>query len=178
MVERLIIEGGSDTRNGELRRGFYQLLSKEVEDGLIPRIQMGDSKKESIKKFLSSKNSVSLLIDLDHKESFRMQDIDEHNLQSKQEHVFYMIQEMEAWFLSQPDLLTSFYKDIDWEDFKDTNVCEISKPSETLQERTRRSSSRKYHKIKHAVELLPQLDTKRLAVDFPDFKKLIDTIKN
>jgi len=178
MVETLIIEGGSDTRNGSLRRGFHELLSKEISEELIPRIIMGNGKSEAIKKFLSKTKSVNLLIDLDNNESFRDEDLINNNLQTHENIVFYMIQEMEAWFLSQTDILTSFYPDINWDNIIMNDISEIPKPSKVLGTLTEKSKSRKYHKIKHSVELLPLLDTKKLALDFPDFKELIDSIKN
>ncbi len=177
MVRLLVIEGGSDTRNGSLRRGFHDLLSKEIQENLIPRIIMGDSKNESIKKFLTIKNPSNLLIDLDKDESFRDEDISNNNLQVHRDKVFYMIQEMEAWFLSQTDILVSYYPDIDWDDIRAKKVSEIHRPAYVLGTLTQKSKSRKYHKIKHAVELLPQLDTKKLAVDFPDFQRLLDVLR-
>jgi len=177
MVGFLIIEGGSDTRNGSLRRGFYELLSKEIEENLIPRIIMGDSKKESIRKFLTIRDSSSLLIDLDKDKSFRDEDISYNNLQVYKDKVFYMIQEMEAWFLSQTDILASYYPDIDWDDIRKKEISEIPRPANVLGVLTQKSKSRKYHKIKHAVELLPQLDTKKLATDFSDFQRLLNVLK-
>ena len=53
MVDVLIIEGGSDIRNGDLRRSFHELLSKEIQEELIPYIIMGDGKNDAIKKFLA-----------------------------------------------------------------------------------------------------------------------------
>ncbi len=178
MVETLIIEGGSDIRNGSLRRGFHELLSKEINEDIIPRIIMGNGKNEAIKKFLSKTKSVNLLIDLDKNESFRNEDLINNNLKTHENRVFYMIQEMEAWFLSQTDILTSFYPDINWDDIIMNDISEIQKPSDDLKDFTRQSKSRMYHKIKHSVKLLPLLNTKKLAIDFPDFKKLIDSIKN
>ena len=139
---------------------------------------MGDSKNESIKKFLTIKDSANLLIDLDKNESFRNEDLINNDLKTHENIVFYMIQEMEAWFLSQTDILTSFYPDINWDDIKMKEISKIPKPSKVLGTLTEKSKSRKYHKIKHSVELLPLLDTKKLALDFPDFKELIDSIKN
>ena len=129
MVERLIIEGGSDKRNGSLRVAFYKLLSKEIQEDLIPKILMGNGKNESIKKYFSSSEVASLLIDLDNEELFREKDISDNSLQDHRDYVFYMIQEMEAWFLSQPDLLNSYYVDVDWSILDRIIVCEVPKPS-------------------------------------------------
>ena len=51
----LIIEGATDTRNGILRQGFHKLLVQKLE-GKMPRIIMGEGKKQSIDKFLNYKN--------------------------------------------------------------------------------------------------------------------------
>jgi len=178
MVIVLIIEGGAASRNGNLRIGFHKLLIKELKEDSIPRIIMGESKKESIKKFINSNKESSLLIDLDKEESYRMSDLVENNLKDSDDFVFYMIQEMEAWFFSQPEILHDFYPDIPLNNFTHKDIMKINNPAELLQEITQFSKSRKYHKIKHAVELLPQLDTGKLKSDFPEFKRLIEILKN
>ena len=140
---------------------------------------MGNGKKEAVKKFRAlSQNNKGLLIDLDAPESKRDKDLSDNHLGELKVYVFYMIQEMEAWFLSQPQLLENFYKDIDWKDLYDIEASQIARPSTILQEKTRYSNRRKYHKIKHAVELLPMLNTKKLSADFIDFQRLISTLKN
>jgi len=103
----LFVEGTKDTSNGDLRKGFNKLLSKKL-SGKMPRIVMGDGKKQAIDKFQNSNNSL-LLCDLDGPEEKRERDISEHSLYESQHRVYYMIQEMEAWFISQPDILDKFY---------------------------------------------------------------------
>lgn len=50
MVTKLIVEGTTDTSNGDLRKGFNKLLSKKL-SGKMPRIVMGDGKTQAINKF-------------------------------------------------------------------------------------------------------------------------------
>ncbi len=96
--------------------------------------------------------------------------------------VFYMIQEMESWFLSQPDILDKFYgldnckKSIS-DRIKKTKAAEIEHPDEELMRITKTTRKGEYHKIKHAVELLKLLDANRLEIEFSDFKKLIERLK-
>ncbi|MCD4665211.1 MAG: DUF4276 family protein [Bacteroidales bacterium] len=106
----LIIEGTTDTRNGILRQGFHKLLEQKLK-GKMPRIVMGDGKNQAIDKFLHSVNNKTphLLIDLDGPKSKRYEDIKKNNLSKNSDIVFYMIQEMEAWFLSQPEILDNYY---------------------------------------------------------------------
>jgi len=178
MVKLLIIEGGAERKNGNLRAGFYQLLAKEVPETDLPRIIMGNSQKESIKKIHNSPSGKSLLVDLDHPSDYQNTFLNKMNLTNDKAVVFFMIQEMEAWFISQPNVLKSYYPDIDFTQFGDKNPKDIIKPSLELETITRYSKSRKYHKIKHAVELLPLLDTDKLKQDFSDFKQLVTALKN
>ncbi len=107
----IFIEGEPNSPNGDPRQGFTKLLKQKL-DGKLPRIILGGGKKQTIDKFLNNRleaDEFLLLIDLDNDESFRATDLIKHNLKPKSEDVFYMIQELEAWFLSQPDVLDKFY---------------------------------------------------------------------
>jgi hypothetical protein len=175
----LIIEGTSDTRNGNLRQGFHKLLEQQLK-GKMPRIVMGDGKNQAIKKFLNYSNDrfPGLLIDLDKKESFKEDDLKKNKLYDKSVFVYYMVQEMEAWFLSQPKILDSYYSEKISKKIPNRPAMEISKPSDLLYQITKTSKKRKYHKVVHAVDLLQNLDAKKLMEDFEDFKSLIQTLSN
>lgn len=111
MVKRsyLFIEGTTDTSNGNLREGFNKLLVKKLE-GKMPTISMGDGKKQTIDKFKNSFNS-NMLCDLDAPETKIADDLKENEISDYKDSVFFMIQEMEAWFISQPEILDHFYND-------------------------------------------------------------------
>ena len=175
----LIIEGAKDTRNGILRQGFNKLLVQKLE-GNMPRIVMGEGKQQAIDKFINYRNSRKpyLLVDLDNKESEKENDLKNSNLIDHKKEVYFMIQEMEAWFLSQPDVLNSYYASDISGNLPDKHTKEIDKPSDFLFDLTKRTKKGKYHKIKHAVDLLQQLDAARLMEDFDDFDKLVKALKN
>jgi hypothetical protein len=89
---------------------------------------------------------------------------------------------MESWFLSQPDILDKFYgldnnKKKVSEKISKKKAIEIPHPDEELMRITKNTQKGKYHKIKHAVELLKLLDANKLEIDFLDFKKLIERLK-
>jgi len=87
-----------------------------------------------------------------------------------------MIQETEAWFLSQPQLLDEFFGEAISTKIPDRDPQDISKPNKELQKWTRQSPKGKYHKVRHAVELLKKLDAEKLRNDFPDVNQLILTL--
>ncbi len=175
----LIIEGTSDTRNGNLRQGFHKLLGQKLK-GKMPRIVMGDGKHQAIKKFRTINNDRDpmLLIDLDEKENLRFDDLKKNNLSNESEMVFYMIQEMEAWFLSQPEILDDYYSGTISKKIPKGLARDISNPSDLLYKITKSKKKKKYHKVVHAVDLLQKLDATKLMVDFEDFNRLIETLNN
>lgn len=174
MKKFLFIEGTSVTTNGDLRITFGKLFEKKLK-GKMPRIIMGNSVNKTIDKFNTDKtiNPKFLLIDLDAPKNKKNNKITEYNLKDKQKCVFFMIQEMEAWFLSQPELLDSIFKSNISEKIRNKNSEEIEKPSKLLQELT----NGKYHKVKSATKLLPRLDPDKLIIQFEDFKNLIKELK-
>jgi hypothetical protein len=80
----------------------------------MPRIVMGDSREQTIRKFQNEKRTTKkfLLIDLDAPKVKRTEVLYELKLQDAEVNTFFMIQETEAWFLSQPQLLGAmlFYR--------------------------------------------------------------------
>lgn len=180
----LFIEGEPNTPNGDLRQGFAKLLGKRIE-GQLPRINLGGGKSQTVRKFLKNKfeaDAFLLLIDLDRPEEEKEQDIRDNDLLPQIENVFYMVQEMETWFLSQPDVLDSFFgvdnkKKKVSDKLSKRKITEIPDPKGELKNATKDSKRGEYHEIKHGVELLKLLDAKRLEDTFIDFKNLIERLK-
>ena len=141
----------------------------------MPTISMGDGKQQTINKFLNSAGS-KLLCDLDAPSSEVASDLNNFKITSRKDAVFYMIQEMEGWFLSQPLILDEFYniKISEKLTVKHGNLFEH--PDKELQRLTKGCKKGTYHKVQHGVELLKLLDSKKLAMDFSDFKRLIESL--
>jgi Domain of unknown function (DUF4276) len=180
----LFVEGESNSPNGDLRQGLSKLLEQKLK-GKMPKIILGDGKAQTVKQFKTNKLGATmslLLVDLDGNESEKEQDLQDYELLDYVENVFYMIQEMESWFLSQPNILDGFYGKDDngkliSEKIPNKNAMKISNPDEMLQQFTKNTKRGKYHKIRHSVELLKLLNASQLEDDFPDFKKLIEKLQ-
>lgn len=168
----LYVEGTTDDTNGDLRQGFENLLKKELA-GKMPSIKLGDGISQTIDKFKNTEGVKFLLIDLDGVNETKEKRLKNYDLPIEQ--TFFMVQAMEAWFLSQPEMLNEFYK----KDLKipKKHASEIIKPDIKLRELTKNSPKKEYHKVRHAVELLAKLDIEKLKKTFPDFNDLIEVLK-
>lgn len=185
----LFVEGEPNSPNGDLRQGFSKLLEQKLK-GKMPKIIMGGGylqggKSQTIHKFKTNQleaDMILLLIDLDKPESEIPKDLEENGLIDKKDNVFYMIQEMESWFLSQADVLDTFYgidgfgKKVS-EKIAKKRITDIANPDEELIKITKNTKRGQYHKIRHAVELLKLLDAIKLEKDFVDFRSLIEKLQ-
>jgi hypothetical protein len=206
MVEiRIVVEGGvlqhintsaATINNSEkLREGFYKLLSKVVQpDNFNLVIELGASDKnaaKSFKKYATINPNTALLIDLDGSKSTIGQRLSDLGVSKLNNRVFFMIQEMEAWIISQPDAIEECYKTryirekagIKLEDdelFK-VHPEEIKKPSEKLkvllgkyysEMKGNVKKKKKYGKLKDAPLLIENLDISKLTETFDDINSL------
>jgi hypothetical protein len=181
MVKSLVlfIEGTKDDSNGNLRQGFNKLLSKELQN-CMPRIKMGDNTSDTIKTFIKTienGGNALLLVDLDKTEEFRNPFYKENNIENYSEISFLMIQEMESWFISQPDVLEKFYGIKLSNKIRDKQPSLIENPDILIERLTKKSKRGKYHKVNHAALILEILDSKKLMESFIDFKNLISFMK-
>lgn len=178
----LYVEGTSDLDNGSLRKAFSDLLKKELK-GKMPQIIMGDGISQTIDKFMSKPLLANehryLLIDSDQTftEDVRISIMKKFNdgkpnkkKSMEKENTFFMVQEAEAWILSQPEILEK--AQIDTSSLPKRNVMEITKPSEELA-RLYKLSMKEYHKVIDFVKVFPGLDSKKLRDYFEEYNRLI-----
>ncbi|MGX7685621.1 DUF4276 family protein [Flectobacillus roseus] len=205
MVEvSILVEGGvhpnsnasADTfdNSEKLRESFQSLLSKGVQDNRIQiKIDTKGSYTSIIKMPLHS-NQLALL-DLDGDQSQRTVRLKEYQLDQHQDFVFFMIQAMESWILSQPDKIETTFeaytKIIDgslaeFQALKDMSPEDISNPSGVLNsllqsyfesEKAGKIKKLKYGKLKNSHLLIQQLDPEKLKYQFEDFHYLLNKIK-
>lgn len=169
----VFIEGSSNDKNGNLRQGFGKLFEQKLK-GRMPKIILGDDKHATIRKFkgdnLSEKKAI--LIDLDANEETRDAQLKELGLDEAQ--TFFMIQELEVWFISQSEILDSYYNTDIKSKIQNKNPKAISNPSDVLADLTKQTKKGEYHKVKHATDLLKKLSLVTLEKSFEDVKRLVD----
>lgn len=212
---QLFVEGGVlpnenlavETMNNsnKLRESLHHLLSQLITPNkfdliILPR----SSNNQTVKDFkadLEKDSNSLLLIDLDVPKSEKKVRITELNLVECAEKVFFMVQEMETWVLSQPDIMEQFAKQKDYKRkntdkiiaentlLKGKNIEEISKPSNTLntlfgqyfevyEKRRDKHKPATYGKLKDAPDLLKLLNFSKLLNDFEDVRLLKMKIEN
>ena len=185
MNKVIYIEGSSDVENGNLRVAFAKLLEKELK-GNMPKIVMGNGKDQTIDKFYSTPLKINefrfLLIDSDffiiEKKSLCTQFNDKKEkrlIDCTENNTYFMVQESEAWILSQPGILNNY--NIKTHHLPVKNVMEITKPSEKLAE-LYQLSGMTYHKVRDFCKIFPEIDTPKLKVYFPEFNELIKTLSD
>jgi hypothetical protein len=177
LVRILFIEGSKDDTSGSLSQGFTKLFEKVLK-GSMPRIIMGDGISTTSNKFVKNQRSkyAFLLIDSDGDETTLEQRRKDYSLTEKSEFVFFMIQEVEAWFISQPEIIDNYFGKGVSKTLPKKKPKDIEKPSLILQQATKNTKKGKYHKIAHCVDLLEMLDPVKLKDDFPQFKNLIKKV--
>jgi len=173
----LFIEGTQDRSNGTLRQGFHKLL-RQLLKGNMPRIIMGNGKSQAIKKFKKNKLSPMgyLLIDLDAEKTQKELSLEQAGLLHHKDMVFFMIQEMEAWFISQPAILDAYYNKPISASLPKAPPQNIADPATLLKRMTKDTQKGTYHKVKHGTALLELLDAHVLRTAFAEFDAMIRKI--
>ncbi|MEA5259246.1 DUF4276 family protein [Arcicella aquatica] len=212
MVEvSILLEGGvhpnsnasADTfdNSERLRESFHQLLSKGLNNTEEIRIEI-DTKASytSVLKAIKSGKEVSsntlALLDLDGDESQRNKRIVQYGLEEYRDFVFFMIQTMESWILSQPDAIEKTF--VSYDKIMDLPIAEnellkgllpqsISQPDKVLNsllleyyqyERGGKIKKVKYGKLKNSYLLIEQLDINELRRQFADVNNLLNKIND
>ena len=200
----ILVEGGvhphsnasADTfdNSEKLRESFQTLLSKGVQDDRIQiKIDTKGSYTSIIKIPLHS--SQLALLDLDGDQSQRTVRLKEYQLDKHQDFVFFMIQAMESWILSQPDAIEKTFEEYtkiledslaEFQALKDASPEDISNPSGVLNsllqsyfeyEKAGKIKKLKYGKLKNSHLMIQQLDPEILEYQFEDFHYLLNKIK-
>ncbi|MDR6560193.1 MULTISPECIES: DUF4276 family protein [unclassified Arcicella] len=212
MVEvSILLEGGvhpnsnasADTfdNSERLRESFHQLLSRGLNNTDKIRIEI-DTKASytSVIKAIKSGKEVSsntlALLDLDGDESQRDTRIVQYGLEEYRDFVFFMIQTMEGWILSQPDAIEKTF--VSYDKIIDLPIAEnellkgllpqsISQPDKVLNsllleyyqdERGGKIKKVKYGKLKNSYLLIEQLDINELRRQFADVNNLLNKIND
>lgn len=196
----LIVEGGVYTDNvsaetasnvESLRQSLHKFFNRVLSrDDIEITIFMGAGYRNAAKQFVEENSLMSLFVDSDspaktkHLWFERLINTEHPEMtiiipEEKKMHVFFMVQEMEAWFLKQPECLSRWAEmegysrkdaklDISEHSLiKGKDIESISKPSEKLSLLMKRfffkeTKAAKYGKLKNAPLLLDSLNVDSL----------------
>ena len=207
MVElKVLVEGGvhpNDNQNADtvdnsasLRESFRKLLSKGIERNEKVRIvvDMQGSYMNAAKNFKNTSKNTCLLIDLDAPPSKKEEKLRQLKLIERKDDVFFMVQTMETWILSQVAVLDDCYgdfrkNDLDLKQYvqlQNADIQQIANPDALLntllfenfeQIKGDKIKPLKYGKIKNSYLLLEKLNINTLKNDFEDVFLLLEKIK-
>lgn len=95
--------------------------------------------------------------------------------------VFWMVQLMEAWFLTDPEALEAYYGKAGFSSkaiggTQDVEAVPKSEVLRRLKTATKDTSKGAYHKVKHAPHLLEWLDADRVKQRAPHCRLLFDAV--
>lgn len=183
-MKKIFIEGEN---NPSLRTAFAKLLEQELK-GMMPRIVLGNGISQTIDKFrtfpLEEGEERYLLVDSDEPLIDKEQLIFKVNnekcngknavVDARMDNTFFMVQEVEAWILSQPTALkrVGILKGLPV-----LNVECIEKPSERLF-LIYSQNGKTYHKIREFPRIFGLLDSRQLKETCQEYCMLINALSN
>lgn len=165
-----------------LRQGFSSLFNQVKGNNVKLSFIACGGKDHAVTKFKGGRKGNTnkiLLIDLDGAENTKNEKLNSMGLEPKV--VFFMVQEMEAWFLSQHEVLDKHYSKEVSEHLPKKHAKDIATPSSVLKEMVAKhatGANKEYHKVKDAAMLLQKIDIRRLRNDFTDVENLVVALQN
>lgn len=178
----IFVEGSRNTDNGDLRIGFGKLL-RSANLPQQPRIIMGNDTAGTVRlwrleleKPRSEFEYVLLLVDLDGPSASRAAWLATHGLTAHAARIFFMVQKMEAWFLSQPAMVHVFYQPKLAHSLPKAAPEQVPHPDRVLEHCTTGTRKGRYHKTGHGALLLAQLQLADLRTIFSDVDRLLKAL--
>jgi len=183
-----------------LRKGFNNFLKSEIDlarqRDLRFNLIAGGSTAETIKDFMTAarahKDAINIvLIDSDEPDNGnliaevkrRVSWDTEAGAKIQDEQIHFMVQVMESWFLADRNALKKYYG----QGFREgrlpgnqNNVEQISKSDvdNGLKNATRDTRKKKYHKTRHAPDLLSNLDVDKVRSNAPSCNRLFASLRS
>lgn len=182
-----------------LRKGFNNFLKSEIDlarqRDLRFNLISGGSTAETIKDFMTAARTHTdainiVLIDSDKPDNGnliaevkqRASWDTEAGAEIQDEQIHFMVQVMESWFLADRNALKKYYG----QGFREgqlpgnQNVERISKSDVVngLAKATRNTAKKKYHKTRHAPDLLSSLDIDKVCSNAPSCNRLFHSLRS
>lgn len=186
-----------------LREGFHKLFTQALDPTQFQlEIEMQAGRNQAARFFrenaIKTEKSPFLLIDLEAPPQKREHQLTNLELDSEtfRGRVFFMVQAMEAWILSQPDVIASYFSDLrktDKERIAEDDILtrydhpeKIDQPKRRLNDllgryfqeiKKGKTKKKKYKGLKDGPELIQQLNLDRLREVFDDVNRLLEAFR-
>jgi len=193
----IFVEAGGDTRlqQGGCRKGFREFLNKLAIKS-APTIIACGSRKNAYDSFCmglkNTKNNEYCLLLVDSETPVTNSNVWQHVYlregdkwqkpdKATEEHLHFMVECMEAWFMADKQTLISYYGQGFNQNAlsQNANIEDISKQDlyATLNNATRKTAKGGYSKGGHAFELLSKIDANKVIANSPYAKRLHNTLQ-
>lgn len=178
-----------------LRQAFNELINACFEEEKVRiKCEMAGSYKSAIKQFTTQKvagdTNIFLLIDLDNTRDKTSQRLAELGLSAFAREVFFMVQAMEAWILSQPERIVVCFQPHLTTSLEalqqDPLIAGITPESQIKPDRVldhllknhfiKNDKPLAYGKLKNAPDLIKALEINKLRSDFIEVHTLLESI--
>lgn len=196
---KLYVEGGGDTEDlkAQCREGFAQFLQKAGLKGKMPRVVASGSRRNAFENFaqaLKEGSPAMLLVDSEaplssaskwthvlHRDGDRW----EKPSQAKEEDLYFMVQCMESWLISDLETLSTFFGDGFQEKAlpaaaRRKNVEDIAKTEvyESLKKATKGCAAKgQYGKGAHSFKLLGLIDPQKVEHASAQAKQFLTALR-
>jgi len=193
---KIYVEGGGDAQRlrTDCRKGFRLFFQNAGLHGKMPAVVACGPRDDAFDSFCTAikKSDPSelplLLVDSEEEvsksswEHLSARDGWDKPEEATDNHVYLMVQCMEAWFLADPECLKSYFGDKFRESALSGNLVieSIAKVSilNSLKMSTRDATTKgEYNKGKHSFEILGKIDPKKVESASPHAKKLLDKLR-
>ena len=193
----IFVEGGGDTRlqQRDCRKGFREFFNKLTIKSSLTIIACG-GRKNAYDSFCiglkNTKNNEYCLLLVDSEAPVNTQTVWQHVYlregdkwqkpdKATEEHLHFMIECMEAWFMADKQTLISYYGQGFNQNAlsQNANIEAISKQDlyATLNNATRKTAKGAYSKGGHSFEILSKIDANKVIVNSPYAQRLLDTLQ-
>jgi len=172
MVVNLYVEGHKDLGKGfrslfrEYRLAFQK---RDINFRVILCYGIAETRSDWSKAKAKQPNDVHLLLI----------DSDGPPPKIRRDDEFFMVQEMESWFLAQPEVLAKYFRqDFNAAAIHGRPVEDIPDPVSVLQLAVKNTKTGRYLKVKHGAELLERISLATVREKAPNCDRLLQALEN
>ncbi len=187
----IYVEGGGDTNSlkTKCRQGFSEFFKKlDIKLKIIACGSRNNAFKDFCTGLKNAKKDEHCLLLVDSEEPIISNNVWQHVSdwqkpdRATEEHLHFMVECMEAWFMADKQTLISYYG-LGFNQnalSQNAKIEDISKRDlyNTLNSATRKTAKGSYSKSGHSFDILSKIDARKVIANSPYAQRLLDTLQN